>query len=99
MNYLPTIDVRNVILVAKLLALLDQFTAIASDLHSIAFHRRPLEKRLLQLTVEHFDEAVSVAVVVDAATLTFTPAQRYQVVLAVAGVDQIPGVPAYSPST
>jgi hypothetical protein len=95
LNYLPTIDVRHIILVAKLHVLLDQLTAVASDLISIVCHRRPLEQRLLQPTVEHFDEAVSVAVVVNAATLTFTPSQRYQVVLAVASVDQIPGVPAW----
>jgi hypothetical protein len=54
------------------------------------------EHCLLQLTVEHLDEAVRVAMVVNAAALTFAPTQCYQVVLAVARVNQVARVPGQS---
>jgi len=78
--------------VAELHPFLDQTAACTC--HLFFFHRRRLKQRLLQLTVEHLDEAMRVAMIVDATALTFTPTQSYQVELAVASVDQVSGVPS-----
>lgn len=48
---------------------------------------------LVQRSVQHFHEAVSVGMVVDGRSVALAPTQEHQVKLAIALIDQIPGIP------
>lgn len=68
-------------------------SSLLHRLHLSSWLIRPRKQGLLQRAWQHLHETVRVCVAVDAAAMPLSPAQHNQVVLPIAFVHQVPGIP------